>query len=80
MCVCVLQDHDFFQHLEMYMRQEYPSLCGRDHLAYRSYYFPLKVPITFFFFFSSHDNDNYLCLCLFSIDSLPPVHPSSPLP
>ncbi|PVD21138.1 hypothetical protein C0Q70_19304 [Pomacea canaliculata] len=36
------EDHDFFQHLEMYMRSEYPSLCGRDHLAYRSYYFPLK--------------------------------------
>jgi len=36
------EDQDFFQHLEMYMRQEYPSLCGRDHLAYRSYYFPVK--------------------------------------
>lgn len=36
------EDQDFFQHLEMYMRQEYPSLCGRDHLAFRSYYFPIK--------------------------------------
>lgn len=25
------------------MRVEYPPLCGRDHLAYRSYYFPVKV-------------------------------------
>lgn len=35
-------DVDFFQHLEMYMRQECPPLCGRDHLMYRSYYFPVK--------------------------------------
>ncbi len=39
----VLQDHDFFQHLEMHMRSEHPPLCGRDHLAFRSYYFPIKV-------------------------------------
>lgn len=39
--VCV-QDHDFFQHLEMHMRSEMPPLCGRDHLAYRSYYFPVR--------------------------------------
>lgn len=39
------EDHDFFQHLEMYMRSEYHSICGRDHLAYRSYYFPLKSVI-----------------------------------
>ncbi|WAR13629.1 LOW QUALITY PROTEIN: SF3B3-like protein [Mya arenaria] len=36
------EDQDFFQHLEMYMRQEGPPLCGRDHLSYRSYYFPVK--------------------------------------
>jgi len=36
------EDIDFFSHLEMYMRQEHPPLCGRDHLAYRSYYFPVK--------------------------------------
>lgn len=36
------EDHDFFQHLEMHMRSENPPLCGRDHLSYRSYYFPVK--------------------------------------
>lgn len=39
------QDHDFFQHLEMHMRSEFPPLCGRDHLSFRSYYFPVKVGI-----------------------------------
>lgn len=39
----LLQDHDFFQHLEMHMRSEFPPLCGRDHLSFRSYYFPVKV-------------------------------------
>ena len=38
-----LQDIQFFQHLEMYMRQEHATLCGRDHLHYRSYYIPVKV-------------------------------------
>jgi len=33
---------EFFTHLEMHMRQENPPLCGRDHLAFRSYYFPVK--------------------------------------
>lgn len=33
---------DFFQHLEMHMRQEAPPLLGRDHLAYRSSYVPVK--------------------------------------
>lgn len=36
------EDHDFFQHLEMHMRAENPPLCGRDHLSFRSYYFPVK--------------------------------------
>lgn len=36
------EDHDFFQHLEMHMRSENPPLCGRDHLSFRSYYFPVK--------------------------------------
>lgn len=36
------EDHDFFQHLEMYVRAELQPLCGRDHLAYRSYYFPVR--------------------------------------
>ncbi|KAL2505994.1 Cleavage and polyadenylation specificity factor (CPSF) A subunit protein [Abeliophyllum distichum] len=35
-------DVDFFSHLEMHMRQEHPPLCGRDHMAYRSSYFPVK--------------------------------------
>nr|CAN64633.1 hypothetical protein VITISV_043788 [Vitis vinifera] len=26
----------------MHMRQEHPPLCGRDHMAYRSAYFPVK--------------------------------------
>jgi splicing factor 3B subunit 3 len=38
----VLQDKDFFLHLEMHMRQESPPLAGRDHLAYRSSYFPVR--------------------------------------
>jgi len=36
------EDVDFFSHLEMHLRQENPPLCGRDHLAYRSSYFPVK--------------------------------------
>jgi len=36
------EDVDFFSHLEMHMRSELPPLSGRDHLAYRSYYFPVK--------------------------------------
>ena len=36
------QDVDFFQHLEMHMRQEAPPLLGRDHLAYRSAFVPVK--------------------------------------
>ncbi|KAG7030745.1 Spliceosome-associated protein [Cucurbita argyrosperma subsp. argyrosperma] len=35
-------DVDFFSHLEMHLRQEHPPLCGRDHMAYRSAYFPVK--------------------------------------
>ena len=37
------EDMDFFQHLEMHMRSENAPLCGRDHLSFRSYYFPVKV-------------------------------------
>jgi len=36
------QDHDFFTHLELHMRNEQPPLLGRDHLAYRSAYYPVK--------------------------------------
>ncbi|GFP89210.1 splicing factor 3b subunit 3 [Phtheirospermum japonicum] len=35
-------DVDFFAHLEMHMRQEHPPFCGRDHIAYRSAYVPVK--------------------------------------
>ena len=37
-----MEDHDFFQHLEMHLRGENPPLCGRDHLSYRSSYYPIK--------------------------------------
>jgi hypothetical protein len=43
------EDIDFFSHLEMHMRTELPPLCGRDHLAYRSFYFPCKVQRPTFF-------------------------------
>ncbi|GAM20196.1 hypothetical protein SAMD00019534_033710, partial [Acytostelium subglobosum LB1] len=36
------EDVDFFSTLEMHMRQEMPPLCGRDHMSYRSFYFPVK--------------------------------------
>lgn len=36
------EDIDFFQHLEMFMRQERINLCQRDHLSYRSYFQPVK--------------------------------------
>lgn len=36
------QDKDFFVHLEMHMRAEHPPLAGRDHLAFRSAYFPVR--------------------------------------
>jgi len=36
------EDVDFFAHLEMHLRQEAAPLCGRDHLHYRSYYWPVK--------------------------------------
>lgn len=36
------EDVDFFQHLEMHMRLALPPLCGREHLAYRSSYYPCK--------------------------------------
>ena len=35
-------DVDFCTHLEMHMRQEAPPLLGRDHLSFRSAYFPVK--------------------------------------
>jgi splicing factor 3B subunit 3 len=39
------EDKDFFQHLEMHMRTEHSTLCGRDHTAYRSFYYPVKAII-----------------------------------
>merc|ERR1712216_544824 len=36
------EDVDFFQHLEMHMRAQAPPATGRDHMGYRSYYFPVK--------------------------------------
>ncbi|ORY72192.1 splicing factor 3b, subunit 3, 130kDa, isoform CRA_b [Leucosporidium creatinivorum] len=36
------EDVDFFSTLEMHLRTEAPSLVGRDHLAYRSAYAPVK--------------------------------------
>ena len=36
------EDHDFFQNLELHMRSEQISLVGRDHLSYRSAYYPVK--------------------------------------
>ena len=39
------EDVDFFQTLEMHMRQEAPPLAGRDHLMYRSFYAPVKAVI-----------------------------------
>lgn len=39
------EDVSFFQHLEMFMRQESENLCQRDHMSYRSYYQPVKDTI-----------------------------------
>jgi len=39
------EDVDFLQHLEMILRTERPPLCGRDHLAFRSFYQPCKMVI-----------------------------------
>jgi splicing factor 3B subunit 3 len=36
------EDIDFLSHLEMQLRQAIPPICGRDHMAFRSYYFPVK--------------------------------------
>lgn len=36
---------DFFSTLEMLLKKEHPPLCGRDHIAFRGYYFPAKCII-----------------------------------
>lgn len=41
------ENQDFFQNLEMHMRAENPPICGRDHLSFRSYYYPVKVGCMF---------------------------------
>ena len=37
------EQHELFMSLEMHMRSEHPPLCGRDHVSFRSYFFPVKV-------------------------------------
>ncbi|EGD77940.1 splicing factor 3b subunit 3 [Salpingoeca rosetta] len=39
------EDAEFFQTLELHLRQEHPPICGRDHLAFRSAYVPCKSVI-----------------------------------
>lgn len=39
------EDIDFMSTLEMHMRAEAPSIVGRDHLAYRGYYAPVKAVV-----------------------------------
>ncbi|KPV75805.1 uncharacterized protein RHOBADRAFT_52830 [Rhodotorula graminis WP1] len=39
------EDVDFFSTLEMHLRAEAPSLAGRDHLAYRGAYAPVKAVV-----------------------------------
>lgn len=36
------EDFEFFQTLEMHLRNEESPLCGREHLAFCSSYFPIK--------------------------------------
>jgi splicing factor 3B subunit 3 len=33
---------EIFKTIEMHLRNEIPNPCGRDHVQYRSYYFPVK--------------------------------------
>ncbi|KAK6043445.1 hypothetical protein COOONC_19050 [Cooperia oncophora] len=56
MVMCPVE-YDFFQNLEMHVRANFPPLCGRDHLAFRSYYHPCKVQFSVFVF----PNTNLLC-------------------
>jgi splicing factor 3B subunit 3 len=41
----VSQDVELFNLLEMHLREECAPLCGRDHLAYRSFYSPVKAVV-----------------------------------
>lgn len=38
-------EFELMQNLEMHMRVEFPPLCGRDHLSFRSFYHPCKAVI-----------------------------------
>jgi len=53
------EDLSFYQHLEMFVRQENPSLCQRDHLSYRSCYQPVKDTI-----------DGDLCDCFMKLSQI----------
>ena len=47
-CFVPLQSNEeikFYQHLEMFLRQESSNLCQRDHLSYRSCFQPVKCVI-----------------------------------
>ena len=39
------EDITFFSQMEMFLRQECPNLCGRDHISFRSFYQPVKHTI-----------------------------------
>ena len=39
------EEVNFYQHLEMFLRQESINLCQRDHLSYRSYFHPVNHTI-----------------------------------
>jgi len=39
------EEVDYFTHLEMYLRIEIQSVCGRDHQMFRSAYSPVKCVI-----------------------------------
>ncbi|KAG9509541.1 Splicing factor 3B subunit 3, partial [Fragariocoptes setiger] len=52
------EDIDFFQKLESSMRTDHMPLCGRDHVKYRSFLFPVKNVI-----------DGDLCDLYTSLDS-----------
>ena len=54
------EDVDFFQTLEQHLRSEDPPLAGRDHLAYRSYYVPVKGVI-------DGDCTSFFCIFAFLI-------------
>lgn len=40
------EEVDTFKHLEMHLRQESPPLLGRDHMMFRSTFYPVKVRST----------------------------------